>query len=178
MNAERCWRLEAGLECDAHGPGAWAELPRDRASPSEPATSRPNGGDERHGDEFPFLRERRAHPAVLEACVVKTLTREDAKVAVAFLNEALKLDPVAVQGLFEHRVPCNDALRDHPTIQVAAAGAEPVPGEPARDQASVGILGLLNGLFGVDERSWGHIAACWDVESGTLLRFELVGRQF
>lgn len=75
-----------------------------------------------------------------------------------------------MQALFAHRVPCNSALRDHPTIQVAADGDEDIPGGA---QASVGVIGLLNGLFGVDERGWGHICGHWDDQGHTLLGFAL-----
>lgn len=52
------------------------------------------------------------------------------------LNEALRLDPDAIDALFRHRVPCNESLAAHPSIQVTT--------EP-----TVGLLGLLNGLFGI-----------------------------
>lgn len=54
------------------------------------------------------------------------------------MNEAFRLDPDAISELAETRVPCNQALADHPVIQVRADR----PGAPCR----VGLLGLLNGL--------------------------------
>ena len=54
---------------------------------------------------------------------------------ITILNEAYAADPVAVGALIEHRVPCNTALADHPTITVA--GEEP----------SVGLLGIINGIL-------------------------------
>lgn len=101
-----------------------------------------------------------------------TLTREQAAVAVNVLNEALRRDPSAIQALFAHRVPCNSALAQDPTIQVAQEG-EAVPGGRSHSSWSLGMMGLLNGLFGIDERGWGHICGRWDTESGTLLGFEL-----
>lgn len=103
---------------------------------------------------------------------MRTLTRAEARVVVDLLNEAFALDPQAMQALFAHRVPCNSALRDHPTIQVAAAG-EALPGAATAPACTVGVIGLLNGLFGVDERGWGHICGRWDDQSPTLLGFEL-----
>lgn len=77
---------------------------------------------------------------------------------VQFLNEVTEIDQSAMTALLETRVPCNQALADHPTVQVQARN----------DQNSVGFLGLLNGLFGVfDEghhKDWGDIVA---VYSGT-----------
>jgi len=39
--------------------------------------------------------------------------------AVEVLNEMLKLDAAAVIKLMNMRVPCNEQLAKHPTIQVA-----------------------------------------------------------
>lgn len=84
---------------------------------------------------------------------------------VGLLNEMLTLDPVATAALINARVPCNDALANHSTIQ-----AGPVEGSP---QNVVGILGLLNGLCGVDDRGWGVVAAV--VESdGTVSGFKVL----
>jgi hypothetical protein len=52
------------------------------------------------------------------------------------LNEALVLDRPAVAALIANRVPCNEALADHPTIQVGVQ----------HGGFHVGLLGLLNGL--------------------------------
>lgn len=57
----------------------------------------------------------------------------------ALLNEALLMDPEAVTALLNSRVPCNNALANHPTIQVAVE-----PGEEI--EYSLGLVGLLNGL--------------------------------
>jgi|GEM_PF-935247 len=72
--------------------------------------------------------------------------------AIEVLNQAVEADPEAMRALIAHRVPCNEKMASHPTIQVAAAGAS---GRSAR----VGMLGILNGMFGVDEHGWGRIAA-------------------
>lgn len=76
-----------------------------------------------------------------------------AEYAVKILNEALALDPEAIRGLCCRRVPCNEALSLHPTIQVGRLG----------DEWEVGLLGILNGLFGINGNGWGHIAAVFDV---------------
>lgn len=80
--------------------------------------------------------------------------------AIALLNEALKADPLAITVLIAGRVECNAQLADHPTIQ---CGAE------AR-AFTVGPLGILNGLFGVDARGYGPISAV--VDDGAVIRFE------
>ena len=38
--------------------------------------------------------------------------------AIDILNEALSLDPQAIKDLVNARVACNEAMADHPTIQV------------------------------------------------------------
>ena len=89
--------------------------------------------------------------------------------AVEILNEALAADPVAINRLFLMEVGVNDALRDHPTIQVMSRGImrtddviDPATQVPEADEATPRVsvlrpLGLINGLFGVDARElWIH----------------------
>lgn len=79
--------------------------------------------------------------------------------AVDLLNQALFDDREAITKLFEHRVSCNEALAYHPTIQV-------------KEDNTVGFLGLLNGIFGVNESQIGHICAVY--EDGKLTRFAVL----
>lgn len=66
--------------------------------------------------------------------------------AVNVLNELFELDPCALHCLQAHRVPCNRALADHPTVQVMAN--EVIPVTKARpDNFIVGVLGLINGAM-------------------------------
>lgn len=67
--------------------------------------------------------------------------------AVAYLNELIELDRPAMAALIANRVPCNRALANHPTVQVGQR----------HGGFSVGMLGVLNGLFGVDEDDWDFI---------------------
>jgi hypothetical protein len=83
-----------------------------------------------------------------------------------FLNELLELDRPAIAALINNRVPCNQAMADHPTVQI---GAE-------HGGFNVGMLGLLNGLCGVRENLYGLIYAIFDGEQGkfqNLIRFEV-----
>lgn len=68
--------------------------------------------------------------------------------AIFILNQAVHLDPEAMTRLFTNRVPCNERLAEHPTIQVSQA-------------SELGPLGLINGFFGVNERQRGHIVAVY-----------------
>lgn len=82
--------------------------------------------------------------------------------AVNLLNEAAKLDPHAVEALIKARIPANEALQNHPTIQCSSA---------------IGVLGMLNGLFGVfpeghPKAGWGPISAIIS-DDGSPIRFEL-----
>lgn len=95
----------------------------------------------------------------------KKLISVTADDVVALLNEAFSLDPAAVQALVDHRVPCNKALGDHPTIQVgiAANWRKRRPNDhnlPDDAEYTVGLLGLLNGIFGKPEG--GPIAAIYN----------------
>ena len=85
--------------------------------------------------------------------------------AIEVLNEIVKLDPKAAHDLVEYRVPCNMALGDHPSVQV-------VQGD---EGLAVGLLGVLNGIFGTDENGWGTLCAVFE-DDGTLVRFERTKR--
>lgn len=80
--------------------------------------------------------------------------------AITVLNEANKLDPEAMRLLLVQRVPCNEALAQHPTIQVA--------GE--RHKYLVGPLGLINGM--IEAMSGHRIQANIDVETGRITAFQ------
>jgi hypothetical protein len=56
------------------------------------------------------------------------------------LNEMLKMDYSCTHALINNRVQCNQALADHPTVQVRQYEKNHLP--------KVGLLGILNGLFG------------------------------
>ena len=48
------------------------------------------------------------------------MKQEEIQHIVSVLNEALKLDHDAVSKLVTAHVPCNEALANHPTIQVTS----------------------------------------------------------
>lgn len=72
--------------------------------------------------------------------------------AIDMLNDALQRDPVAISALVAARVPCNEVLADHDTIQVWFKDGE----------YRIGLLGVLNGLFGKHNDGYGRIAAVVD----------------
>jgi len=73
---------------------------------------------------------------------------------VELLNSALKLDREALENLCFNRAKCNKKLADHPTIQVHCYDENGITGK-----YSVGLIGILNGIFEVNKDGWGAIAA-------------------
>lgn len=79
---------------------------------------------------------------------------------IAFLNELIALDRPAMAALLANRVPCNQALAEHPTVQATVQ----------HGGYHVGMFGIINGIFGVDGRGFGHIRYVFS--EGELIRFE------
>lgn len=92
--------------------------------------------------------------------------------AVKVLNRIHAADPTVLPALIGHRIPCNEALADDPTVQVG-----PLPKDaPVRDgrEWEVGLLGIVNGLFGTRTRFGpGFIGAVAD-EDGKLVEFKVL----
>ena len=87
--------------------------------------------------------------------------------AVRVLNEALEADPDAINELILLQVHVNEKLAQHPSIQVFSPGEE--NGERIY---RLRPLGLINGLFGVNEFECGYIAAqCENEEPHRIIRF-------
>lgn len=84
------------------------------------------------------------------------------------LTQALTLDPKAVNDLIANRVPCNEALAKHASIQ---CGIRRGAGRPKSEGVTtLGIIGLLNGLFPYGPR----IAAIYEDVGGPITAFCLV----
>lgn len=80
------------------------------------------------------------------------------------LNEACMLDLEAMNALVNARVDCNKELADHPTIQVRAFKDEGF---------QVGLIGILNGIFGISEDGVGAIAGMFD-DDRNLISFKRI----
>lgn len=92
---------------------------------------------------------------------------------VRVLNSAATLDKDAMHALAEHRVPCNSELAQHPTIQVRTKKVSNSTGACSFvDSHKVGMLGILNGILGMDEFGNAYIAAWYDA-NGKLTQFKL-----
>lgn len=95
----------------------------------------------------------------------KVFSRKIIKVdeVVDFLNHLLKIDRRAIENLFNTRVFCNKKLAKHKTVQCGKIG---------ENTYFVGFIGILNGLFGVDDDGWGKISM--DVGEGKIKQFRLI----
>lgn len=86
--------------------------------------------------------------------------------ALEALNVALEADSATMRQLLDYRLPCNDALARHPSIQVRSE----------RTGSSVSALGVINGCLGTvpagPKEGWGWVALETDDE-GVPLRFVL-----
>lgn len=104
--------------------------------------------------------------------MIKSITMQD---AVNFLNQLLDIDRVAISKVFlTTRIPCNEALSKHPTVQVRSfLDVQPEP------LHQVGPLGILNGMFGYirDQATPGCIAAEIDPINSKILKFILLLQQ-
>jgi hypothetical protein len=85
------------------------------------------------------------------------------KEVVAFLNEILEIDNYAMTAFVSMRFTCNKALADHPSVQVGLYNDR---------YFEVGLIGILNGIFGKDEYGWGHISAVY--KDGKIEKFNLL----
>jgi len=88
--------------------------------------------------------------------------------AIGFLNSLVEVDADAVTRLVDARVQCNQEMADHESVQVQAYDGD--------ENYSVGILGVLNGLFGTFDcgpaEGWGPITALFN-EDGSVKEFVL-----
>jgi len=87
--------------------------------------------------------------------------------AVQLLNEIHELDPTVFMALIRYRVPCNKEFGEHPTVQVGLIPKEEYP-DPERPY-EVGLLGIINGIFGAAEDGYGYIGAEFDEKKKWLL---------
>jgi hypothetical protein len=74
------------------------------------------------------------------------------------LNESVLADKWATDKLFRVRVPCNDALADHQTIQVRY--------NPELQGCEIGLIGIINGIC--EKLTGDRIALNYDDEGNFL----------
>jgi hypothetical protein len=84
--------------------------------------------------------------------------------ACNMLNELLKLDYECTAALIRHHECCNKSVTEHPTIQVQCYGKDKHP--------LLGIVGVINGMFGIREDGMGAI--CYESdENDKILGFKI-----
>jgi len=79
---------------------------------------------------------------------------------IEYLDSLFVADPRAMRAMLRTLTVCNNALAEHPTAQAWTWG----------EDASIGLMGIINGMFGVDGDGRGAIAYCLD-EAGELVGF-------
>jgi hypothetical protein len=84
---------------------------------------------------------------------------EFAKRVVEVLNRALEEDLGAINYLFSQRVSCSDELADDLEIQIA---------HDSKKGNTVGFLGLLNGIVGVDSNNRGIVEMLYNDIDGVV----------
>jgi len=70
--------------------------------------------------------------------------------ALVFLNQLIQRDAEAIRALILTKVPCTQALAEHPTVQVC---------KHSDGTYEVGLLGILNGMFSTRSPSRQYVIA-------------------
>ncbi len=83
---------------------------------------------------------------------------------VDLFNELHGLDPDFLLPLIETRLPCNQAIADHPTVVV--------DGDDVGGPWRVGLLGILEGIAGIDGQLIGMLV---DENTKKLTGFKIIG---
>jgi hypothetical protein len=86
--------------------------------------------------------------------------------AIEILNSIVEVDRSALSNLINQRVLCNEILAGHLTVQVSCVNGE----------NKVGLLGILNGLFGTfdsgNKAGWGPITMNVEDDGVTIINFK------
>lgn len=95
---------------------------------------------------------------------------------IQFLNELLLIDSEAINKLLTIRVSCNKNLADHETVQVfkAPLKVKPACADEPKTIPVVGILGILNGMFGINSDKFGPIMILIERKTGKAIKFGLI----
>lgn len=114
------------------------------------------GGKAVSGDPLPTWDALCANPAkqtVVNGWVeaARAVVLQSFELGLAAMNQAYTADHAALHALVCNRVPCNQALADHPTILVDTNKVTPT------ETYAVGMLGVVNGV--VEAMSGKRIAA-------------------
>ncbi len=89
------------------------------------------------------------------------------KLAINVLNQALLDDRVAINALMSQSVSANNDLSSHWSVQVGIVESSATP-----LMLVLRPLGLINGLFGIDDHDRGFITMRIDNRTGDIVQFE------
>lgn len=89
-------------------------------------------------------------------------THDPIDTAIEVLNRIHAADPEVLPVLIAQRVKCNEAVAADPTVQVHW--------HEGYKCWQVGLLGILNGIYGIQEGGGGYIGAHYD-DDGILVEF-------
>ena len=82
--------------------------------------------------------------------------------AIEYLNSVLEADPLALRALLCTFIPCNDKLAKHPTAIVSPVWQEGY---------TIGMMGLINGMFGIREDNYAAICYKIDMDRNEIIGF-------
>jgi len=95
--------------------------------------------------------------------VMRKRNEISAQYVVDFLNELLRMDKYAMTDLVSERISVNKELAHHPTVQVQ---------ELVKGIQEVGLLGILNGMFGIEDDQ-AAIQAVMNEKTELIVEFKL-----
>ena len=75
---------------------------------------------------------------------------------INYLNSLLLIDPEALSQLIDYRVITNETMANHDTVQVL---------KEEDGSFKLGLLGILNGLCGIDDDGNGYIYAHINIDN-------------
>lgn len=97
---------------------------------------------------------------------------------IKFLNELLQIDSETINKLLTVRVPCIKDLADYESVQVQTLPLKDKDKLACDDGPKtislVGILGIINGMFGINSDKFGPIMILINKKTGKAIKFELI----
>jgi len=101
---------------------------------------------------------------IMEINEINEINEEAVERAIKVLNRALNEDCMVLSEMLLTRYRCNSALAVDDTVQTESK-------KGARVSHSVSAMGLINGLFGVDEHGYGPITMIVNDEETGIIEF-------
>ncbi len=102
---------------------------------------------------------------------------------IEFLNELLQIDSDTINKLLTIRVPCNEDLAKQESVQVQTLPVKDkdklacdldLCDDKPKTISLVGILGIINGMFGINSDKFGPIMILINKKTGKAIQFGLI----